>query len=248
MKNGYRAKRPTRHGPGSVKPGFPPPALDEGPRSRRGSHRGMAGGRGTLFTSAREGGIFPDVICSPFSGQHRSLLGRFSQSRRAESCDFRACVRGPLRFEPTGASPSRCTRCSKALPLRICPRSHRRSNRIADLKRAIRRSADAAAGQPCDAWLAGLGVDEHSIRQGWNRFKRRIAAFSRGAPERADGNVRRFAAGRGRVLSRRLDVRHHGAECDQVGCHGARRVPDPADFPRWRPSEPMASPMSSRRR
>ena len=28
-------------------------------------------------------------------------------------------------------------------------------------------------------WLAGLGVDEDSVRQGWNRFKRRIAAFSR---------------------------------------------------------------------
>ena len=28
-------------------------------------------------------------------------------------------------------------------------------------------------------WLAGLGVDEDTVRQGWNRFKRRITALSR---------------------------------------------------------------------
>ena len=52
------------------------------------------------------------------------------------------------------------------------------SSRIAELKRAIPGLRMPQQDDSRVMWLAGLGVDEASIRQGWNRFKRQIAAFS----------------------------------------------------------------------
>ena len=153
---------------------FPPPALNEDEESAWESSWHGWWSRHAIH-AAREGGIFPDVIFRRFQDSIEVSWGD-SRSQGVPNHVTFAQRPGAARFEPTSvAEPlyevleGAATHLSSLVP---------RSNRITDLKRAIRRLRTRQQDSRV-MWLAGLGVDESSIRQGWNRFKRRIAAFSR---------------------------------------------------------------------
>ena len=83
---------------------------------------------------------------------------------------------GALRFEPRSVAEPLYDALEGAAAYlsSVAPES----GRITDLKRAIHRLRTRQQESRV-MWLAGLGVDEDSVRRGWNRFKRRIAEFSR---------------------------------------------------------------------
>ena len=153
---------------------FPPPALDEGEELAWESSWHDWWSRHAI-QAAREGGIFPDVIFRRFQDSIEVSWGD-SRSQGVPNHVAFAQRPGAARFEPTSvAEPLYEVLEGAAAHLSsLAPRS----NRITDLKRAIRRLRTRQQDSRV-MWLAGLGVDENSIRQGWNRFKRRIAAFSR---------------------------------------------------------------------
>ena len=81
---------------------------------------------------------------------------------------------GAARFEPKSvAEPLHDALEGAAVYLSsVAPQS----GRISDLKRAIGRLRTRQQDDRV-AWLAGLGVDRDTVRQGWKRFKRQIAGF-----------------------------------------------------------------------
>ena len=153
---------------------FPPPALDEGEEAAWESSWHGWWSRHSI-QAAREGGIFPDVFFRRVQDSIEVSWGD-SRSQGVPNHVTFAQRPGAVRFEPTSvAEPlyevleGAAAHLSSAAP---------RSGRIADLKRAVRRLR-ARQQDSRVMWLAGLGVDEETVRQGWNRFKRRIAALSR---------------------------------------------------------------------
>ena len=153
---------------------FPPPALDEGEEAEWESSWHGWWSRHSI-QAAREGGIFPDVFFRRFQDSIEVSWGD-SRSQGVPNHVTFAQRPGAVRFEPTSvAEPLYEVLEGAAAHLSsVAPRS----TRIADLKRAIRRLR-ARQQDSRVMWLAGLGVDEDTVRQGWSRFKRRIAAFSR---------------------------------------------------------------------
>ena len=153
---------------------FPKPALDEGEEfAWESSWHGWWSRH--AIQAAREGGVFPDVIFRRYQDSIEVSWGD-SRSQGVPNHVSFALRPGAVRFEPESvAGPLYEVLEGAAVYLSsVAPDS----NRIAGLKRAIRRlrtpQKDGRA-----MWLAGLGVDEDSVRRGWNRVKRWISAFPR---------------------------------------------------------------------
>ena len=153
---------------------FPPPALAEAQESVWESSWHGWWSRHAIH-AAREGGIFPDVIFRRFQDSIEVSWGDSRSQGMPNHVTFTQRP-GAVRFEPNRVAEPlyEALEGAAAYLSSIAPRS----NRIADLKREIRRLRTRQQESRV-MWLAGLGVDEDSVRQGWNRFKRRIAAFSR---------------------------------------------------------------------
>ena len=153
---------------------FPPPALDEGQESDWESAWHGWWSRHAI-QAAREGGVFPDVIFRRFQDSIEISWGD-SRSQGVPNHVSFALRPGAVRFEPNSVAEPLYDALEGAAAYLSSVAPH--SNRIADLKLAIRRLRSRQQDSRV-MWLAGLGMDKDSIRQGWNRFKRQIAAFSR---------------------------------------------------------------------
>ena len=153
---------------------FPPPALDEGEESAWESSWHGWWSRHAI-QAAREGGIFPDVIFRRVQDSIEVSWGD-SRSQGVPNHVAFALRPGAVRLEPNRVADPLYDALEGAAAYLSAVAEQ--SNRVADLKRAIRRLRTRQQDSRV-MWLAGLGVDEDSVRQGWNRFKRRIAAFSR---------------------------------------------------------------------
>lgn len=152
----------------------PPPALDEGEEAAWESSWHGWWSRHSI-QAARDGGIFPDVFFRRIQDSIEVSWGDTRGQGVPNHVTF-AQRPGAVRFEPTGVAEPlyEVLEGAGAHLSSVAPRSAR----IADLTRAIRRLRTRQQDSRV-MWLAGLGVDEATVRQGWNRFKRRIAAFSR---------------------------------------------------------------------
>ena len=151
---------------------FPPLALDEDRESAWESAWHGWWSRHAI-QAAREGGLFPDVI---FRRLHDSIEVSWGDARSQgmpNHVNF-ALRPGAVRLEPKSvAEPLYDALAGAAAYLSsVAPNS----NRVIDLKRAIRRLRTRQQESRV-MWLAGLGVDKNSVRQGWHRFKRQIAVF-----------------------------------------------------------------------
>ena len=153
---------------------FPPPALDEGQESDWESAWHGWWSRHAI-RAAREGGVFPDVIFRRFQDSIEISWGDSRSQGVPNHVNF-ALRPGVVRFEPKRVAEPLYDALEGAAAYLSSVAPH--SNRIADLKLAIRRLQSRQQDSRV-MWLAGLGMDKDSIRQGWNRFKRQIAAFSR---------------------------------------------------------------------
>ena len=153
---------------------FPPPALDEGQESNWESAWHGWWSRHAI-RAAREGGVFPDVIFRRFQDSIEISWGDSRSQGVPNHVNF-ALRPGAVRFEPNSVAEPLYDALEGAAAYLSSVAPH--SNRIADLKLAIRRLRSRQQDSRV-MWLAGLGMDKDSIRQGWNRFKRQITAFSR---------------------------------------------------------------------
>ena len=151
---------------------FPPPALDEGKESAWESAWHGWWSRHAI-QAAREGGLFPDVIFRRFQDSIEVSWGDTRSQGVPSHVNF-ASRAGAARFEPKSvAEPLHDALEGAAVYLSsVAPQS----GRISDLKRAIGRLRTRQQDDRV-AWLAGLGVDRDTVRQGWKRFKRQIAGF-----------------------------------------------------------------------
>ena len=151
---------------------FPPPALDEGKESAWESAWHGWWSRHAIL-AAREGGLFPDVIFRRFQDSIEVSWGDARSQGVPSHVNF-ASRAGSARFEPKSvAEPLHDALEGAAGYLSaVAPQS----GRISDLKRAIGRLRTRQQDDRV-AWLAGLGVDRDTVRQGWKRFKRQIAGF-----------------------------------------------------------------------
>ena len=153
---------------------FPPPALNEAEESLWESSWHGWWSRHAIH-GAHEGGIFPDVVFRRFQDRIEVSWGDSHSQGVPNHVAFERRP-GVVRLEPNRvAVPLYDALEGAAAHLSsIAPES----SRIAELKRAIPGLRMPQQDDSRVMWLAGLGVDEASIRQGWNRFKRQIAAFS----------------------------------------------------------------------
>ena len=153
---------------------FPPPALDEGQESNWESAWHGWWSRHAI-QAAREGGVFPDVIFRRFQDSIEISWGDSRSQGVPNHVNF-ALRPGVVRFEPNSVTEPLYGALEGAAAYLASVAPH--SSRVADLKLAIRRLRSRHQDSRV-MWLAGLGMDKDSIRQGWNRFKRQITAFSR---------------------------------------------------------------------
>ena len=153
---------------------FPPPALDEGQESDWESAWHGWWSRHAI-QAAREGGVFPDVIFRRFQDSIEISWGDSRSQGVPNHVNF-ALRPGVVRFEPNSVAEPLYDVLEGAAAYLASVAPH--SSRVADLKLAIRRLRSRQQDSRV-MWLAGLGMDKDSIRQGWNRFKRQITAFSR---------------------------------------------------------------------
>ena len=150
---------------------FPPPALDESEESDWESAWHGWWSRHAI-QAAREGGVFPDVIFRRFHDSIEVSWGD-SRSQGVPSHVSFALRPGAVRFEPTSVAEPLYDALEGAVAYlsSVAPSS----NRIANLKRTIRKLRKKQKQDKRVRWLAGLGVDEESVRRGWRRFKSRVA-------------------------------------------------------------------------
>ena len=153
---------------------FPPPALDEGQESDWESAWHGWWSRHAI-QAAREGGVFPDVVFRRFQDSIEISWGDSRSQGVPNHVNF-GLRPGAVRFEPNSVAEPLYHALEGAAAYLASVAPH--SSRVADLKLAIRRLRSRQQDSRV-MWLAGLGVDKDSIRQGWNRFKRQITAFSR---------------------------------------------------------------------
>ena len=151
---------------------FPPPALDENDEFEWESAWYDWWSRHAIH-AAREGGLFPDVIFRRYrdsieiSWGHTRIQGmpdhvRFSLRPGAARLAPKA-IAEPLYEALAGAA---------SYLLSVAPSS----SRVARLNRAIRRLRTRQHDSRV-MWLAGLGVDDETVRQGWRRVRRQISTF-----------------------------------------------------------------------
>ena len=177
---------------------FPPPALDEGRESAWESAWHGWWSRHAI-QAAREGGLFPDVIFRRIQDRIEVSWGDARSQGVPNHVNF-ALRPGAFRFEPESVAEPLCDALEGAVAYLSSVAPH--SGRISNLKQAVRRLRTRQKDSRV-MWLAGLGVDKESVRRGWNRFKRQIAAFPR-----AQQNVLLATSGRSQLVV-------------EGSCHGA---------------------------
>lgn len=177
---------------------FPPPALDEARESAWESAWHGWWSRHAI-QAAREGGMFPDVIFRRFRDSIEVSWGD-SRSQGVPNHVTFALRPGAVRFEPERVAEPLYDALEGAAAYLSSVAPH--SNRIANLKRAIRRLRTRQKDSRV-MWLAGLGVDKDSVRRGWRRFKCQIAALPK-----AQQNVLLTTSGKSQLVV-------------EGSCHGA---------------------------
>ena len=122
--------------------------------------------------AGREGGLFPDVILRRFRDEIELSWGNHRIQGMPNHFAFDAAESGFARFRPREvAAPLHDLLSGVGQYLAsLAPESER----IKTLNRGI-RALETPQREERLGWLAGLGVDERAVRQGWKRVKRHLA-------------------------------------------------------------------------
>ncbi len=153
---------------------FPPPALDEQEESAWEESWYRWWSRHAI-QAAREGGLFPDLVFRRFQERIEVSTGDTGIQGMPDHVKF-AAPSGAARLAPKHVAEPLHEALNGAASYLLSVQPD--SKRIINLKGALGR---LRARQPDSRmmWLAGLGADKGSVRQGWQRFKRQIKAFTR---------------------------------------------------------------------
>lgn len=132
--------------------------------------------------TASEGGLFPDVILRRVRDSVEVSWGPAPAAGMPQHFSFLDSEKGAARLPPRQvAEPLHDVMFSASEYLSsLKPDAHR----IENLCKALRRLKSSAEPGPRLMWLAGLGVDEHSVRMGWQRARRSLAKIGE-EPRRA---------------------------------------------------------------
>ena len=150
---------------------FPPPAVenDEEKASKWGTTWQNWWARHAI-RMASEGGLFPDVILRRFRDSVEVSWGPAPTAGMPQHFSFLKSEKGAARLTPRQvAEPLHDVMFSASeYLLSLKPDAHR----IEALCEALRMLKSAVDPGPRLMWLAGLGVDEHSVWMGWQRARR----------------------------------------------------------------------------
>ena len=152
---------------------FPPSAIElEEVRANAWESAWQGWWKRHAIRAAREGGLFPDVILRRVRDQIEISWGSNRSQGTPSHFTFDAAESGFATFEPREVAEPVYGVVSEVgeYLASIAPASER--------FRALNREIRALRTPHRDerlGWLAGLGVDEHAVRQGWTRVKRHLA-------------------------------------------------------------------------
>ena len=129
--------------------------------------------------TASEGGLFPDVILRRVRDSVEVSWGPAPTEGMPQHFRFLESEKGAARLPPRQvAEPLHDVMLSASeYLLSLKPDAHR----IETLCKALRLLKSAVKPGPRLMWLAGLGVDEHSVRMGWQRARRSLSKIVEGA-------------------------------------------------------------------
>ena len=166
---GWKSLRATR---------FPPPAIenDEETASEWESEWQTWWARHAL-RSAREGGLFPDVILRRLRDSVEVSWGPVRGEGMPQHFDFSESVPGVSRLDPDKVAEPLHDVLSGANEylLSLAPESH---GRIHELSESLRDLESADRSDQRLMWLAGLGMDEQTVRTGWQRAKISLSSLA----------------------------------------------------------------------
>ena len=152
---------------------FPPMAVEfEEERANAWESAWQSWWRRHAIRAAREGGLFPDVIVRRFRDEIEISWGNSRSQGMPGHFAFDASESGFARFHPDEVAAPLHDILSGAgeYLASLAPESER----IRTLNRKIRALRTPNREERL-GWLAGLGVDERAVRQGWRRVKRHLA-------------------------------------------------------------------------
>ena len=123
--------------------------------------------------AASEGGLFPDVILRRVRDSVEVSWGPAPTEGMPQHFSFLESEKGAAKLPPRQvAEPLHDVMFSASeYLLALKPNAHR----IEALRKALRMLKSAADPGPRLMWLAGLGVDERSVRMGWQQARRSLA-------------------------------------------------------------------------
>ena len=149
---------------------FPPPAIEmEERRADAWESAWQDWWRRHAIRAAREGGLFPDVILRRIRDEIEISWGNTRSQGMPIHFAFDGYESGAARFSPKEVAEPLHGILSDAgeYLASLAPES----DRIKTLNRDIRKLRTPHKDERL-SWLAGLGVNEHTVRQGWARVKR----------------------------------------------------------------------------
>ena len=123
--------------------------------------------------AASDGGLFPDVVFRRCRDTVEISWGRARSVGMPDQFDFAESGPGAVRLAPSEVAEPLHAILSGALEY-LCMLDGE-SERLTSLGRALRALSRNNQRQRRLMWLAGLGVDEKTMREGWRRVKRWLA-------------------------------------------------------------------------
>lgn len=120
--------------------------------------------------SASEGGLFPDVMFRRYRDSVEISWGRTRSQGMPKDFEFAESGPGIARLRPSGVAEPLHAVLSDATE-HLCTLTTN-CERFETLRRTLRGLARNNQRQRRLMWLAGLGVDEPTVRRGWRRAKR----------------------------------------------------------------------------
>ena len=152
---------------------FPPPAIEmEDGRTNEWESVWQGWWSRHAIRAAREGGLFPDVVLRRFRDEIEISWGNNRSLGMPSHFAFDAAESGFVRIQPIEVAEPLYDVISGAgeYLASLAPES----DRIGTLNQRIRALRTPHREERL-GWLAGLGVDERAVRQGWTRVKRHLA-------------------------------------------------------------------------